>query len=333
MLEPDSAERLRDCGLLAEEQGFEALWLPNILSARDPFLALSLLARESQRIRLGPVAVSPFELHPAKIANALFTLNEFARGRADIVIGGGGGALIAMGLKGDRRAVHPHMVRGVRECVEFLRRCSASSPVNFAGQLYRVHDYAPPGLTRPAPRIYVAANGPQMLRLAARVGDGVMLSDIAPPAIAGTLATISAELAAAGRSRVDFRISNVIALHVKADREAAYLEARRKLWVRGIWERARIEPYIGKDGADVIERKLPVLARAYAEGRDPSPEVPRELMDRLADALTLVGDFEAIPALLERLDAYRRAGVDEIALRLYDEPMLPVLRLRSVTKS
>ena len=42
-------------------------------------------------MRMGPVAISPFELHPLKMANQLLTLNEFAGGRANIVVGGGGG--------------------------------------------------------------------------------------------------------------------------------------------------------------------------------------------------------------------------------------------------
>lgn len=89
VFEPDSPERLRDLGKLAEAQGFESVWVPNLLSARDPFLAFTLLAQESDRVRLGPVAISPFELHPLKIANALLTLNQQARGRANLVIGGG----------------------------------------------------------------------------------------------------------------------------------------------------------------------------------------------------------------------------------------------------
>ena len=39
---------------------------------------------------MGPVALSPFELHPLKMANALLTLNEISGGRANLVIGGGG---------------------------------------------------------------------------------------------------------------------------------------------------------------------------------------------------------------------------------------------------
>ena len=53
---------------------------------------------------LGPVAVSPYELHPLKMGNALLTLNEIAEGRAHIGIAAGdGGTAMAMGFEAKRR--------------------------------------------------------------------------------------------------------------------------------------------------------------------------------------------------------------------------------------
>ena len=190
IFEPDSPQRFRDLGLLAEQLGFESVWVPNILSARDPFLAFTLLARDSRTVRMGPVAISPFELHPLKMANALLTLNELSGGRANLVIGGGGGTMIGMGLKPDRRATHPRMVRGVRECVEFLRSVSPTTPLNYHGELFQVQNYVPDWATAPAPRLYVAANRPQMLKLAAELADGVMLSDISLHHIGATVTTL-----------------------------------------------------------------------------------------------------------------------------------------------
>ena len=45
--EPDSAEHFLHLGRLAEDLGFEAVWTANHLSARDPFMAFSVLARET----------------------------------------------------------------------------------------------------------------------------------------------------------------------------------------------------------------------------------------------------------------------------------------------
>lgn len=321
IFEPDSPERFRDLGLLAEQLGFEAVWAPNILSARDPFVAFSVLARESRTVRMGPVAISPFELHPLKIANAVLTLNELSGGRANLVIGGGGGTMIGMGLKPDRRATHPRMLGGVRECVEFLRAISPTTPLNFNGELFQVQNYLPDWATAPAPRLYVAANRPRMLKLAAELADGVMLSDISLHYIDGVVATLreGLSLRRSGLSR-DLAINNLLAWHVKPDRAAAYAEARRKLWVRGIWERARNVPFLDAAACDQIEKNLPGLALAYQRGEDPVSVVPQEILDALVDGLTLTGSSNDLTPVIDELLAFRRAGVSEVGLRLYGEP-------------
>ena len=38
---------------------------------------------------MGPLAVSPFEMHPLKIAYSLASLNELCNGRAVVGLGGG----------------------------------------------------------------------------------------------------------------------------------------------------------------------------------------------------------------------------------------------------
>jgi alkanesulfonate monooxygenase SsuD/methylene tetrahydromethanopterin reductase-like flavin-dependent oxidoreductase (luciferase family) len=339
ILEPDSPDRFRELGLLAESLGFEAVWAPNILSARDPFLAFSVLARESRRVRMGPVAISPFELHPVKIANSLFTLNELSRGRANLVVGGGGGAMIAMGLKPDRGSTHPGMLRGVRECLEILRAVRPDQRLDYRGELFQVEDYRPAWANDPPPLLYVAASRPQMLRLAGRLADGVMLSDIVLPELPVVMAALDEGLASSGRARTGFRVNNLLAWHVKADPAEARLEARRKLWVRGIWDRSRIAPHLTPAECDQLAGRLPALARCYAEGRDPAEALPVEILDRLVDQLTLTGGLADLDRLAGKLDAFRRAGVDEIGLRLYGDPastihrvaerVVPALRERS----
>ena len=320
IFEPDSPQRFRDLGLLAEQLGFDSVWAPNILSARDPFLAFSLLARDSRAIRMGPVALSPFELHPLKMANALLTLNEISGGRANLVIGGGGGSMIGMGLKPDRRATHPRMVRGVRECIEFLQAVSPNTPLNYAGELFQVQNYLPDWATAPAPRLYIAANRPRMLKLAAELADGVMLSDISLHHIGATIITLREGLAARSSPRADFPINNLLAWHLKPDRTAAYNEARRKLWVRGIWERGRNAPFIDAAACDLIERNLQGLAFAYQRGEDPAGVVPQKILDALVDGLTLVGGSSNLKPVIDELLAFRAAGVTEVSLRLYGEP-------------
>ena len=80
MLEPDqSPEQLSTLAQLAEGYGLRAIWAQNYVSARDPFMCLVPAAQTTKTIKLGVVVVSPYEMHPMKIGNALLTLNEFLR--------------------------------------------------------------------------------------------------------------------------------------------------------------------------------------------------------------------------------------------------------------
>jgi alkanesulfonate monooxygenase SsuD/methylene tetrahydromethanopterin reductase-like flavin-dependent oxidoreductase (luciferase family) len=319
ILEPAPAEAFLALGRLAEDLGFDAVWTANHASAPDPFLAFSLLARETSRLRLGPVAVSPFELHPLKLANSLLTLNQLADGRANIVIGGGGGSMIAMHLKAGRYVMHARMVRGVRECVEFLRKASAEKPLDYVGEVFQVDGYHPAWATATAPRIYVGATKPQMLRMAAAVADGVMFSDLTEGRLAETFAILNGALQQQDRG-ADFRVNNLYAWHVKRDRAAAAAEARRKLWVRGMVERWYIEPFLGPAEVELVENNMAGIIRAYRTNSPDIDDLPPALVDKLVDELTFCGDHADVDHLIGRLHTFAAAGVTEMGLRLYDDP-------------
>ena len=320
ILEPNSADAFLELGKLAESYGFEAVWTANHLGARDPFMAFSVLARESKTIRMGPVAISPFELHPLKIANLLFTLNEFSNGRANIVVGGGGGTLIAMNLKSGRYVMHPRMVRGARECVEFLKGTSATEPLNYAGELFEVQNYKPPWATDSPPIIYVGATKPQMLRMAAKVADGVMFSDLTLGRLDETMTLLTDALSANNRSDGKFRINNLFAWHVKRDRQEAISEARRKLWVRGMIDHWYISPVLNEPDCAFVAEHMPSFIKAYSNNSPVIDDVPDELVDTIVDELTFTGDLSDVDRLVERFWTFKNAGVNEMGLRLYDDP-------------
>lgn len=82
-----SHQEILELGKLGEDCGLGGVWVANNYATRDPFVNFVPLAMQSKKIRMGPIAVSPFELHPQKMAHSLLTLNEIAGGRAQIVAG------------------------------------------------------------------------------------------------------------------------------------------------------------------------------------------------------------------------------------------------------
>src|SRR4051794_33838699 len=91
ILEPDlSPAQVAEIAVAAENYGFRTLWHSNYHQNPDGFVALAPAAMATSRIKLGILAVSPWEFHPLKMGNALLTLNEISNGRAIVGIGGGG---------------------------------------------------------------------------------------------------------------------------------------------------------------------------------------------------------------------------------------------------
>ena len=90
ILEPDlHPNEIAELAVKAEEYGIRALWSSNYHQNWDAFISLVPAAQRTNKILLGPLAVSPFEMHPLKMANSILTLNELADGRAIIAVGGG----------------------------------------------------------------------------------------------------------------------------------------------------------------------------------------------------------------------------------------------------
>jgi len=310
----NSPEQVLELGRLAEQVGLGGVWVSNMNDARDPFINFVPLAMQTERIRLGPIAVSPFELHPLKMASSLLTLNEVAHGRAQIVVGAGGGTVSAMGRKPAR------VVRAVRECVEILKAAATGKPVNYHGEIYDIRWYNPSWIERTAPNIYVGANGPQMLRAAARYADGIMVSDFTIDRVRWAREIIDASLIEAGRSPDTFPVNNFWAWHVKEDAEAARREARIWLAVRGTIYPKYIGDILDEDEAQIVNDNINSFIRAYHQKTHLIDGVPDAIVDRIVDACTSASSIADLDHEIERIQQFKAAGLTQIALRIYDDP-------------
>ena len=308
---PDELARL---AVQAEAAGVGAVWTASYLASRDPWSNLVAAAQATSRIELGAIAVNPYDTHPVRIATGLLTLNEYAGGRARIVVGGGGEALQALGIKPERR------VRAVGECVQILKGVSPGTPFSFDGQVHRVQGYNPFWARAPKPPVYVAVNKPQMLRMAARLGDGIMLSDLTPPICAERIGWVRGHLREFGRATDPFRYYNFVAWHVYADRERAVREAKMWLGYRGLFRRWVLNTFMTDAEYDVIEAHKAEIYGMVPRQAWSVPGVPDALLDACVCNLTLAGTPADIPRFVEHLRRMRDAGCTDVVLELHDEP-------------
>jgi alkanesulfonate monooxygenase SsuD/methylene tetrahydromethanopterin reductase-like flavin-dependent oxidoreductase (luciferase family) len=314
ILDPDSSpDEVCQLGLLAESYGIHGVWTSNYPSSRDPFISLCPLALASSTIRLGPLVVTPYEMHPYKIAKALASLNELCGGRAQILTGGPTGVNATMGAGFSR------MVGRTRECVEIMKGANAENPLNYEGDIYQVKAYQPTWATDEPPFIYVGANKAQMVRLATRVADGLMLGDTTEQRLNSSLQLIAENLNEHGRSRDDLRVSCLVAWHVKQARQDSVSEARRHLALRGMLDIWFLETFLDEDECRVVDESRGNIFKAYKQKADKIDGVPEEIVEKLINNLSMCGDHSDIDRHIKTLHRYRAMGLDAVALKLHED--------------
>ncbi len=312
ILSPDCSPReVTELGLLAERHGIGAVWTSNYPSSRDPIITLCPLALASSTIRIGPLVITPYELHPYKTAKALASLNELCAGRANILIGGPTGVNAAMGMGATR------MVGRVRECAEILKSVRPDQALNYNGKIFQVWGYRPTWATDTPPLIYVGANKPQMLRMAAQVADNIMLGDPTPEVLAAAMTTLDRELKSAGRQRQDLQISALVAWHVKTDRQKAVAEARQQLALRGMLDTWYLQTFLDEDECRFVDSHREAFFAAYKKNTPIIDGVPDSITDKLVEHLSCTGDESDIDRHIERLKQFRELGLTEVALKLH----------------
>jgi 5,10-methylenetetrahydromethanopterin reductase len=180
---------------VAEELGFDFVGHGDSQNLwADVYVALSVAANATARVRLGPLVTNPVTRHPAVTAGAMASLQIISRGRAFLGIGTGDSALLNIGEK-------PASVAEFGAYCETVKGLCAGETVVWKGREL--------SMSWPVTRvpIWMAAEGPRMLRLAGRLADGVIVaSGISEGVVENVIESVSAGAAEAGRSLQDIEI-------------------------------------------------------------------------------------------------------------------------------
>jgi len=301
-----------ELGLLAEKYGIRAIWAQNYARAPDAFMTAVPLALASKKIKVGVAVVCPHEMHPLKIANAVLTLNEYAGGRASVVVTSGGDWT---GVLKTRKAE----VNRTREALEIIKATLSDRVVKYEGDFYNAQAFTTQWTTQSPPAIYAGAHGPKMMHMAAGIADGIMLSDVQPPMFDKFMPIVN-EALAAHEHKAGFPLSNFVAWHVKEDREASLWEARRELIIRGWLDPVWIAPYLSPEDTKWVAANAWPFLKAFRERTGDIEGVPEHISDALVEGLTMSGDPSDIDRHIERLREFKAAGFTEIVLGIQDDP-------------
>ncbi|MDP3893476.1 TIGR03557 family F420-dependent LLM class oxidoreductase [Nocardioides sp.] len=171
-------EELVEQAVLAEEAGFDALWISdhfhpwNDEQGSSPFV-WSVIGALSQACRLHvttAVTCPTVRTHPAIIAQAAATSARMLQGR--FTLGVGSGEALNEHILGDPWPTAQVRLEMLEEAVGLIRRLWEGGFVSHRGRHYTTDTARIYTLPERTPDIYVSGFGPDATDLAARIGDG-----------------------------------------------------------------------------------------------------------------------------------------------------------------
>jgi len=283
----------------AEAGGATTLWIACHLFLRDPITTAALALGATRRIRIALMAMSPYSTHPVFIAMAAATLDEMYPGRVILCLGAGAPAdLKAAGIES------PQPLATLRETVSVCRSLLAGETVDFQGQIFRAAGRRLASGRRDVP-IVLAASRPNMLRLAGRATDGVLISAAtSPPFVKACL-----DQAATGAGNRAFRKLGIVYTKLAATETEAIGPIRRPIGfvLRG----AHHAENIRLSGASLDQA---ALAAAYAA--EDWSTVDRLVSDDVVRRHAACGTAAQVRA---KLEDYRAIGLDEVIIGGLDD--------------
>lgn len=266
---------------IGEMATFDAFALATAVGLRAPGLAL----------RVGPLPISVRT--PVSIALGASSVASLTGSRIDIALGASSPFIVA----GWHDREWSHSAARMRETIDCLRPMLRGERTDYAGRYVRSQGFR---LRHPLPytSVGVGAFGPMMTRLAAQLGDEIVLNLSSPQRVSQIRHQLERDAAAVGRTAPHVTVWVPVAVR---PRTAALRQLASQLAVY-LAPPGYGEMFIELGFAGLVER-----ARSGARRSELAAAIPVELAEQLA----AVGTPEQVAA---RLRAYRDAGADTVAV-------------------
>jgi 5,10-methylenetetrahydromethanopterin reductase len=262
------------------DEGFRRVWMAQMPYEPDLLTVLAVAMREVDSIEVGSGVLPIQNQHPMLLAQRALTLNAIANGR------------FILGLGMTHQAVTEAMwgipwdkpLRRMREYLDGLQPLLRGESVDAVGETVTARG-ALQISGAPAPEVYVAALGPQMLRLAGRRTSGTLTWMTGPKTLAEHIGpTLRDAAVEAGRPESAVRVAASLPVSVTDDVDDARAQAAEQFAMYGYLPSYRA----------MLDRE------GYAAPEDAA----------------IIGDEQTVS---ERLDELAAVGVDELAASPFDK--------------
>jgi probable F420-dependent oxidoreductase len=308
----------------AEGAGFEYGWIfDSHVLWQEPYPLLTLMAVNTERMRLGTCVTNPAVRDATVTASLLATLNRISGGRMDLGIGRGDSSRRVMGKK-------PTTLERLEETVRVIRELCAGRQIEYEGGVIKM-GWSVDGV----PPVWVAGYGPKALRCAGRVADGVILQFADPHLIKWCLGFVREGAEEGGRDPSRIRVMSAAPVWVSDDLREARDHVR--------WFPALVSNHV----ADLVSRykpeELPEELTAYIRDRKGydylhHAEVGSSnadfVSDEIVDRFAIVGPASEHVRRLKELAAigvtqfniYLMSGDEEETVEVYGRDIIPFTR-------
>jgi F420-dependent oxidoreductase-like protein len=227
LIEP-RAPGAAEFAVAAERIGVASLWVAEVWGY-DALTGLAYLAAKTYEIGLGTFVVQLGSRSPALLATSALSLQELSGGRFMLGVGTSGPGV----MEGWHGVRFRRPVQTTRETIEIIRTVSRGERLEHAGEIYPLPLPDSSGSSlRPLVRpdhvpVYVAAMGPQNLRLTGEMADGWLGNAFIPEAADVFLGPLREGTERAGRTLADLDLVAPVAVEFTEDQAAGDAAARR----------------------------------------------------------------------------------------------------------
>ncbi len=164
-----------------EALGFDSVWVADhFVDPYEPnspwfegWTLLAALSSQTKRIRIGTLVSSIPLRNPAMLARQALTVDHISNGRLELGLGTGVPWDPVYSMIGIDNWPPQERTARFREAVEIVDHCLRNRVTTYKGRYYQIKDaiMRPSPVQLPRPPITIGANGPSMLKIAARYAD------------------------------------------------------------------------------------------------------------------------------------------------------------------
>ena len=306
-------ERAAEQARRAEADGYDAVWTGE--TSHDPFFPLVLAAEHTERVGLGTGIAVAFARSPMTVAGQAWDLNHFSGGRFLL----GLGSQIKPHIEKRYSMPWSHPAPRMREFVSAMRAIwdswQTGAKLDFRGDYYTHTLMTPffnPGPNQyGAPKVFLAAVGEGMTRVAGEVADGMLVHAFTTARYLRevSIPNIEAGLRSSGRTRDDFELSYpAFVVTGRTEEQMATASDATRKQIAFYASTPAYRPVLDLHGWGDLQTELNTLSK-----RGEWDEMGRRIDNEVLDAFAVSGSPEEVPVLL----AERYHGlIDRISLYL-----------------